>query len=65
MNEQEAKRLLPQAVVMWDNDPDDAGTVREVGYSGFAVDWANGQRGWIDFKDAERVSLWDSCDVGV
>jgi len=64
MTEKEARNLLPQTVVMWDRNPDDAGTVREVGYTGFAVDWANGQGGWIDFKDAERISLWQPSQDG-
>ena len=64
MTEQEAKRLLPQTVIMRDGDQDNAGTVRLVGYTGFGVDWASGQQEFVDFADAENITLWDSYDVG-
>ena len=57
MTPKEAKQLLKNTVVRWNNDPNDMGTVLELGLSGFLVDWENGQRGWIDYKDAQRVSI--------
>ena len=57
MTEEEARRLLVRTVVMWDGDPTDLGTVRKFSWSGFYVDWENGQSGWIDYQDAERVSV--------
>ena len=57
MTPKEAKQLLKNTVVRWNNDPNDMGTVLELGPSGFLVDWENGQRGWIDYKDAQRVSI--------
>jgi len=58
MSTNEAKRLLKMTAVMWDNNPDDLGMVLEIGSNGFFVDWENGQRGWIDYRDAKRVSLF-------
>lgn len=58
MNEKEARNISVGARVMWDNNHTDAGTVREVGYTGLSVDWDNGQNSWVDFEDAEQVSLW-------
>jgi hypothetical protein len=57
MTTEEARRLLPETVVMWDGNPNDLGTVVKFNFSGFYVDWADGQRGWIDYKDAEKVSI--------
>ena len=57
MTTKEAKRLLVGTVVMWDNDPDDLGTVRKLNPGGFYVDWETGQCGWIDYQGAEKVSI--------
>jgi hypothetical protein len=57
MTEKEAKRLLIGTVVMWDTNQNDCGTVREVSPSAVFVDWENGQRGWIAFKDMKRISI--------
>lgn len=57
MNEKQARRLLPQTVVMWGNDKNDLGTVTQLGISGFFVRWANGKEGWIDYRDAKSVSV--------
>ena len=57
MNEKQARQLLPGTIVMWDNDPADLGTVREIGIGGALVDWENGQAGWIDYKGFEKVSI--------
>ena len=57
MTFQEAKRLLVGTVVMWDGDRDDLGTVRKVDDTAFYVDWENGQSGWIDHYDAEKIAI--------
>lgn len=57
MNEKQARNLLPWTVVMWDNDPKQLGTVRELDINGFFVAWADGQSGWIDYKDAKKISI--------
>jgi hypothetical protein len=57
MTTKEAKRLLIGTVVMWDGDKDDLGTVRKLSDAAFYVDWANGQRGWIDFRDASKIAI--------
>lgn len=57
MTAKEAKRLLIGTVVMWNNDPDDLGTVRKLSPNGFYVDWENGQKGWIDYRDAKRINI--------
>lgn len=57
MTAKEARKLLPGTVVMWDKNPDDLGTVRDIGRYSFYVDWANGQQGWIAFDDAIQVSI--------
>ena len=53
----QARQLLVGTVVMWDNNPDDLGTVREIGSYSFLVDWANGQRGWFRFTHAQKVGV--------
>ena len=53
----QARQLLVGTVVMWDNNPDDLGTVREIAPGRFLVDWASGQRGWFRFADARKVSV--------
>lgn len=58
MTYNEAKSLLKMSVVMWEENPEDLGTVLEVGISGFFVNWENGQRGWIDNRGAQKVSLY-------
>ena len=55
MNSKSAKLLMVGEVVMWGMDKSDLGTVRQVTSHGFFVDWENGQRGWIDFRDAEKI----------
>ena len=57
MTYEEARRLLVGTVMMWDGDQDDLGTVRKVDDIAFYVDWANGQHGWIDFYDAEKIAI--------
>jgi hypothetical protein len=57
MTAKEAKRLLVGTVVIWDGAPNDLGTVRKLSPTGFYVDWENGQRGWIDYRGAKKVSI--------
>lgn len=56
MTEQEAWKLGPGDRVIWQNDPADAGTVVLGSGDCFAVDWDNGMHGWIDCRDAEKIS---------
>jgi len=58
MTSREARSMLPGTVVMWDNDPENSGVVRELGRNGFYTNWQDGQAGWIDFQDADKVGLW-------
>jgi hypothetical protein len=55
MDAKEAKQLLIKTVVMWDNNPADLGIVTELNLEGFLVEWQNGQKGWIDYQDAQKV----------
>ena len=63
MTEKEARQLLPLTIVMWDNNPDDLGTVRSIEYWGVrwgvTIDWENGRSRWIAFQDQdmEKISL--------
>ncbi len=57
MTTKEARELLIGAVVIRDGNPDDLGTVRKLNPNGFYVDWENGQRGWIDYKDTKKISI--------
>ncbi len=57
MTAKEAQKLWIGSVVMWDSDSNDLGTVRKLNPNGFYVDWENGQRGWIDYKDAKKISI--------
>ena len=57
MTAKEARQLLVNGVVMWDNNPNDLGTVRKLSPTAFYVDWENGKKGWIDFYDAQKISI--------
>lgn len=57
MTATEARKLLLYTVVTWDNDSEDTGTVLEKGKNSVFIAWANGQRGWIDFRDMQRVHV--------
>jgi len=57
MTAKQAKNLLPGTIVVWNGDKEDLGTVRQISGDGFYVDWENGQRGWIDFRDAKRIEI--------
>ena len=58
MNTKEAKLLLEKTVIMIFNDHDNLGTVLKLSPTGFLVDWQDGQRGWIDYRDAQEVELY-------
>lgn len=57
MTGQRARRLLVGAIVMWDGNPNDLGTVREVGPWGVLIDWQTGERVWRAFRDMQQVSV--------
>ncbi len=57
MTAKEARRLLIGTVVMWNENTDDTGTVRHISPTAVYIDWANGDQGWIDFKDMKHVSI--------
>lgn len=58
MKYQEAKRALVGTIVYWEGNQDDPGTIGKKSDTAFYVDWANGQRGWIDYRDAKKVTLF-------
>jgi hypothetical protein len=58
MSPTEARNLLPQTVVMYDNDPNDKGIVLEVLRNGFSVRWADGMVGVVLFRDAQWINHW-------
>ena len=57
MTAKQAQGLLVGTVVMWAGNPDDLGTVRQIGRRGILIDWANGESGWLDFQDMQQVSV--------
>ena len=57
MKVKESKQLLIGTVVTWNGDPTDMGTVRAITPGGVFIDWANGQRGWIDHKDMKKIEV--------
>ena len=59
MTPEQARTVLPGTRVMWDGNPDDLGTVRELGRTGFLVKWARAPNCWIPYDD-DLVSLVDS-----
>jgi hypothetical protein len=60
MKKLEAKRLKKGDRVYFGTNKQDTGIVQEVGYTGFLTKWEDGQNGWIDFKDAEKVNREES-----
>ena len=54
MTEKEAKGLTLGAIVRWDGDPNDLGTVTRMDVCGFYVEW-DAQVEWIDYQDAEKI----------
>ncbi len=57
MTAKQARKLLVGTIVMWENNPNDLGTVREIGRRGVLIDWENGESGWLDCQDMEQVSV--------
>ncbi len=57
MSAKQARILLVGTVVMWKGNPNDLGTVREMGRRGVLIDWENGESGWLDFQDMQQVSV--------
>jgi hypothetical protein len=58
MTDQDARKLEVNTRVIWNNNAYDRGTVTKINPSGFYVRWDNGQQGWIDFRDAEKINLY-------
>lgn len=55
------KKLLIGTVVMWDNNPEDTGTVVAISLNAAWIDWkVTGQRGFVSFNGdpMKRISLW-------
>jgi hypothetical protein len=52
-----ARGLLVGTVVMWEGNPDDLGTVRQIGHWGVLIDWQSGESVWRDFRDMQQVSV--------
>ena len=63
MNAKQARAVLKYTVVMLNGNPLCRGTVAEVGYSGFRVDWENGTAEWVDFQKAKQVDEWYPADA--
>ena len=59
MTEKEARRLLPMTVVtLKDNPMGIKGTVVEIRYDHFYVNWDNGVRETIRFVNAKNIKLY-------
>jgi len=56
MNKKEAKQLKIGDHVIWDEDKT-KGIVKDFQAFGVQIEWADGQIGWLDFRDCEHVSL--------
>lgn len=59
MNKTQAKRLLPQTIVMLDGNPEQRGIVTDVVLTGFYVTWTRDSWGFYNFANAEHVSMWE------
>jgi ribosomal protein S1 len=57
MSAKQARGLLVGTIVMWEGNPADLGTVRQIGRRGAYIDWENGVSGWLDFQDMAQVSI--------
>ena len=62
MNAKQARAVLKYAIVMRNGDPLCKGTVAEVGYSGFQVNWENDSREWVSFQNAQHVDEWQPAE---
>lgn len=58
MTEQQARRLQPQNVVLWDGDPTCKGEVNALLRNGIGILWEDGIVQMLHFADAARLSLW-------
>lgn len=60
MNSKQSKKLMIGTVLMWDNNPKEKGTVREVTHAGVLIDWENPRDGlcWLSHLDAEHINFW-------
>lgn len=56
MKNKEAAKLKVGDRVMWNNNPQDLGTVSEVGYCAVRIKWDNGQTGTTHLDDMDSVS---------
>lgn len=57
MTEEEARKMVKNVTVMWDNNEDILGTVRILSSGGFFVDWEDGQKGWIAYDCAQSITI--------
>ncbi len=57
MTATQARNVLVGTVVMWNDNPEDLGTVRSMTTDGMFVDWENGRPGWFSYKDAKLIKV--------
>ena len=59
MNEKQARQLLPGTVVVWEDNPNDLGTIRRIGELGALIDWENGGCDWYAFSSdrMQKISI--------
>ena len=57
MTHDESNQLKVGSSVMWDNDPEDAGVIKEIKGNAVYIAWDNGQGGWLDRRDLKPVSM--------
>ena len=56
MTKNQAKRLPLSTRVSWDNDLNDQGYIVDKTNQALFIRWDNGQKGWIDNKDLDKVN---------
>lgn len=57
MNTKTARKLKVNQRVMWKNNPQDLGTVIEVGYCATKILWDNGQISLVRHDDMHSIDL--------
>jgi len=57
MSARQAAKLLVGTIVMWDGNPVDLGTVRQIGRWSVLIDWQTGESVWREFRDMQQVSV--------
>ena len=57
MTATQARNVLVGTVVMWNDNPEDLGTVRSKTPDGMFVDWENDRSGWFSYKDCKRINV--------